>query len=158
MPNLWGKRNELPRNHCRHCEDIIEPRQHRDKNGRSRGWYVPSDFCSIKCNGLIQIPKLRAKSKGFVDKYGYPLLSRLNSNQEGKSKSYQQPRHIAVMERHLGRRLNPWETVHHKNLDRSDYRLENLELWTGRHGKGARVEDLTAEIADIMNGIMSLAT
>lgn len=36
--------------------------------------------------------------------------------------------HRMIMEQHLGRKLEPREHVHHKNDDRTDNRLENLEV------------------------------
>lgn len=91
---------------------------------------------------LRQLSKARGR---YVDKYGYVLLT----NRKGDN-GYQQPEHRAVMETMLGRKLESHETVHHKNGVRHDNRPENLELWSGRHGRGQRIGDLPEE--DIWSG------
>lgn len=58
--------------------------------------------------------------------------------------------HRVVMMEQIGRPLDPAETVHHRNGVRHDNRPENLELWTSRHPKGQRVEDVVEFAKEIL--------
>ena len=55
-----------------------------------------------------------------------------------------------VMEQELGRPLLPQETVHHRNGQKADNRLANLELWTSSHPPGQRVTDLVEWAVELL--------
>lgn len=83
----------------------------------------------------------RAKGEGYLDPNGY-----VNVSIDGRRKL----QHRVVMEQHLGRDLRPDENVHHKNGNRSDNRLVNLELWSSWQPYGQRVEDKVAWAVDLL--------
>ena len=58
--------------------------------------------------------------------------------------------HRLVMEQKVGRALRSDERVHHINGDRSDNRVENLELWSSSHPAGQRVIDKVAWAQEIL--------
>lgn len=78
-------------------------------------------------------PRSRYINNGYVRWY-YP--EHPNANKRGCVAE-----HTIVMSEFLGRPLLPKENVHHKNGDRSDNRIENLELWSSSQPPGQRVED-----------------
>jgi hypothetical protein len=74
------------------------------------------------------------KGSGYISQQGYRLVY----TPDGRYL----PEHRYVLEKVLGRALEPQESVHHKNGDRSDNNLLNLELWSKDHPPGQRVADL----------------
>lgn len=56
-------------------------------------------------------------------------------------RSNQMLEHRYVMQKHLGRPLLPKETIHHRDGNRHNNTLNNLELKSGKHGAGINIID-----------------
>jgi hypothetical protein len=85
-----------------------------------------SEFCSHACS---KRGPLNPQWKGGRSNHeGYVRLSVAGDGSKVLEHRY-------VMEQHIGRTLEPWEHVHHRNGVKDDNRIENLEIVThARHG------------------------
>jgi hypothetical protein len=119
----WGATRRKPSltAPCSVCKKVFPIKSH-----------TAGKFCSLACWYKIPKPagdKHWSWKSGRYDHDGYV---RLYLGTKGRIME-----HRLVMEKMLGRPMLDSETVHHRNGIRNDNRPENLELRTGRHGKGA---------------------
>lgn len=169
----------LPERECPHCRESFQPRHSSQRYCTNDCRFAASRtatktkrcercgsefqtrwervrFCSRSCarhsqgNGAATPGTIRIAPSGYIEVKLHPG-NRTTSRQWGLQ-------HRLVMESHLGRPLRPEETVHHVNGVKGDNRVENLELWSSRHPRGQRVEDLLAFAQEIFDLYGSPAT
>lgn len=79
------------------------------------------------------------KGEKHIDKNGYVQIWKPN-HPNCRTAGYIHE-HRYIMSEKIGRKLEKHENIHHINGNRSDNRIENLELWTTQQPSGQRVED-----------------
>jgi hypothetical protein len=116
--------------------------------------HISQGMCQMhyRRNALYGDPSIvvgrQRKNKASVNQNGYiEIYEPENPNATLNGRVLE---HRKVMSECLGRDLLPEETVHHKNGNRSDNRIENLELWSKAQPAGQRVEDKVTYAIEIL--------
>lgn len=98
---------------CEYCEKVCELYPSEAKRFR---------FCSRKCQGMdLRYSNLSPQGSSYIDFYGYRHL---------KHGDKWIREHRIVMQEHLGRELTSDEVVHHKDKDKLNNDISNLEVMT----------------------------
>ena len=102
----------------------------------------PKHYAAWKAHGdpTGQSAWAKKRYEKIVDDNGYVMV--YAKGHGNARKSGRVPEHRLVMSEHLGRPLHKNENVHHKNGDRADNSLTNLELWVTVQPPGQRPLDL----------------
>jgi uncharacterized Zn-finger protein len=116
-----GKKADLV---CRYCGKKFQ-RDWCDYVRAKKVYKNPNAFCSVKCMGAARRKNPLPNKPGYnINSYGYVVTPTLYK--KGYFRRYLEHRY--VMEQHIGRKLERWEHVHHRNGEKTDNRIENLEI------------------------------
>lgn len=125
---------------CANCGKI----EIRNRTTKAFRIYRDQKYCSQECKIAAQMAVAserfeQGEYKRHTKRNGYVWITVPALSRNGGPRNIMEHRYI--MSRQLGRELFPEETVHHINGNRQDNRIENLELFSSRHGPGQRVTD-----------------
>lgn len=122
--NGWKGKLKL---NCNQCGNSFLTYQYRKETIK---------YCSRKCYAKFQETIVGEKHfqwrGGKYKTGGYIYVYKPDHPQAKRNKRHYVAEHRLVMEEHLGRYLESYEVIHHKNGVRDDNRLENLQLMTKR--------------------------
>lgn len=120
---------------CGHCFVEFDARAKNPGKGiqRMKAMKYCSRGCMAKHRAITHNQEAHhAWRGGVVNDRGY----RRTNNYKGNGHRELKMEHIAIMEQHIGRKLNNDEVVHHKDRNRANNDIDNLQLVTrSEHSK-----------------------
>lgn len=134
-----GTRKVRPKIPCAH--------EQCDQDAKRRDWCEVHYRQHLR-NGYTKLARETTNLGWSINPSGYVVVKKPGHSEVGATGWGLE--HRVVMSDHLGRPLWPDENVHHKNGDRTDNRVENLELWSRRQPPGQRVVDKLAWAREII--------
>lgn len=103
------------------CGKEVERRPCLVKSGRAK-------YCSQKCKYKYRVRPTGLKYKTTMINKGWFKFKGGGIDEKGYRRIKKRREHIMVMEKYLGRKLYPYEVIHHLNGNRQDNRIENLSV------------------------------
>lgn len=110
-----------------------------EQSAIARGW-CRMHYARWQANGDPTKTKIASWKKDRIDGDGYVQV--YAPGHANARKTNRVPQHRMVMSEFLGRPLKKNESVHHISGEKTDNRIENLELWVTTQPKGQRPQDL----------------
>lgn len=137
------------KNKCKKCYLKCRPKEVRRKQAIIDGARRNNRLGRNYDDSIDISYKNRKSGMGSINRSGYKLISRKdhpNARKDGKIFE-----HVFVMSEYLKRPLSKVENVHHKNGNKLDNDIKNLELWTTKQPYGCRVKDLIDFCKEFLN-------
>jgi transcriptional regulator with XRE-family HTH domain len=172
-PECWYSSDEfgkLPSQHCEQCKIEFQPGSNTQKFCSaecSANFRKTDNLCRVcgvliidfskhkkYCNDLCKEIAQNSRAKvpmwtKISDELGYVRL-KVGNEYTGSHKRGWTYEHRFAMEQYLGRKLLDHENVHHKDGNRANNDISNLELWSKSQPAGQRVEDKLAWAKQIL--------
>lgn len=136
-----------------YCKDCYNKKNREYRLKNPERWKRQKEKNFLKWRKQLGIDpsiKLRkSQGEGYITEQGY-LTYKIKGHPCADKNGRVQASHL-VMYEHIKRPLFKGESVHHKNGDRLDNRIENLELWSRSQPPGQRVEDKIQWYIEFLN-------